>query len=118
MDHGQRLPTVHQADTWPGTAVGPTAPAEIRTKGGATRPPPSGTRYHRIVSKKHKQQKHHTESSPSHEPRREHDRKTREHVDDVYVGGVSKNMRYALIGVAAIMVVTLTVLFIGGFIKW
>lgn len=71
------------------------------------------------MSKKHKQQKHHTESSPSHSPRREHDRKAREHYDDAYSGGgVSKNVRYALIGVAAILVVTLTTLFIGGFINW
>lgn len=71
------------------------------------------------MSKKHKQQKHHTESSPSHSARREHDRKTRAHNEDVYAsGGVSKNVRYGLIAVAAIMVVTLTVLFIGGFIRW
>lgn len=71
------------------------------------------------MAKKHKQHKHQTESSPSHSARRDHDRKTRAHEEDVYAGGgLSKNVRYALIGVAGFMVVSLTVLFIGGFIKW
>jgi hypothetical protein len=71
------------------------------------------------VAKKHKQHKHQTESSPSHSPRKQHDARARTHNEDVYAGGgVSKNVRYALIAVAAIMVVTLTVMFIGGFINW
>jgi hypothetical protein len=70
-------------------------------------------------SKHHKKNAHHTESSPSHNPRRRHDQNARQHEQDVYEGGgVSKTMQLALAVVAAIMVVTLTVLFIGGFISW
>lgn len=69
--------------------------------------------------KHHKKNAHHSESSPSHDSRKEHDRKAREHDQDVYAGGgVSKNMQVALVVVAALVVVTLTVMFLGGFINW
>ena len=69
--------------------------------------------------KKHKQVKHQTESSTSHNPRAEHDRKARTRNDDVYANeGPSRMMKYAISAVIAVVVITLTVLFIGGFINW
>jgi ABC-type nickel/cobalt efflux system permease component RcnA len=74
------------------------------------------TKSHR---KHHKKNPHHTESSPSHDTRKEHDQKTRQHEQDVYAGGgVSRNVQIALVVVAGLVVVTLTVMFIGGFIAW
>ncbi len=69
--------------------------------------------------KRHHKNARHTESSPSHDPRKKHDQKARQHEQDVYAGGgVSRNMQLALVVIAAIVVVTLTVLFVGGFINW
>jgi hypothetical protein len=63
--------------------------------------------------------KHQTESSQSHNARREHDRKARSHADDVYQsGGVSRNVRWAMIAIAAVIIVTLTVSFMAGLIEW
>lgn len=81
---------------------------------------PKGTRQEeQPVSSKSKQHKHHTESSKSHNARKEHDRKARVHTDDVYEGGgVSKNVRLAMVVIVAVVVITLTVLFMAGLIGW
>jgi hypothetical protein len=69
--------------------------------------------------KHHKTNPHHTESSPSHDPRKEHDRRARHHEQNVYAGGgISKNVRLALIVLAGVIGVSVTVLFVGGFIIW
>ncbi len=66
-----------------------------------------------------KQKKHHTESSKSHDPRKTHDRTARSHSDDVYANeGRSNTSRYFMLAFAAILAVTLTVLFVGAFIDW
>ena len=72
-----------------------------------------------MSSKSNKQPKHHTESSHSHDPRKEHDRKARAHNEDVYgTGGVSNNVRLAMIAIAAIIIGTLTIAFMAGLINW
>ncbi len=71
-----------------------------------------------------KKQKHHTESSKSHNARREHDRKARAHNDNVYAssggvgGGRSKAVRWVLLGIAVVIVASLTLMFMAGWIEW
>jgi hypothetical protein len=65
------------------------------------------------MSHKHK----HSEAGRTRNERREHDRKVRTHDADVYAGP-SKTARYALAGAAIIVVATLTILFMAGFIRW
>jgi hypothetical protein len=62
------------------------------------------------VSKKQHQTKHHDRSK--------HDAAVKHHNEDVYAGGQPPWVRYMLIAVAVVAVVSLTVLFIGGFIRW
>jgi hypothetical protein len=62
------------------------------------------------VSKKQHQTKHHDRSH--------HDAAARHHVEEVYETEQPRWVRYTLIGLASIIVVTLTLLFVGGFIRW
>jgi hypothetical protein len=68
--------------------------------------------------------KHQTESNRSHNARREHDRQARAHNADVYAtssgsgGGVSRNVRWVMAGIAVLVVVSLTVMFMAGWIEW
>lgn len=66
--------------------------------------------------------KHHTESSHSHDQKRkEHDRKMREYEHDTTVGNPwhqSNPVRIAMAVVAVVAIVSLTLLFMSGIIKW
>ena len=63
--------------------------------------------------------KHHTESSHSHNARKEHDRKAREHEEQATnPWHQSKNARIAMGAIAVIAVVSISLLFIGGVIRW
>jgi hypothetical protein len=62
------------------------------------------------VSKKQHQTKHHD--------RTRHDAAARHHTDEVYTTGQPGWVRYMLIGVATVIVVSLTLLFVAGFIRW
>ncbi len=66
--------------------------------------------------------KHHTESSHSHDQKRkEHDRKMREYEHETTASNPwhqSKNARIGMSVVAVVAVVSITLLFISGAIKW
>ncbi len=63
--------------------------------------------------------KHHTESSKSHNSRREHDRKERQYEETTgNPWHESKNARIGMGVIAVIAVVSLSLLFIGGYIRW
>jgi hypothetical protein len=62
------------------------------------------------LSKKQHQTKHHDRSK--------HDAAARHHAEEVYEEEQPRWVRYALIGLAAVVVVSLTLLFVGGFIRW
>lgn len=62
--------------------------------------------------------KQHHNKTHSHKERREHDAAVRRHEADVYSNTESNLVRYSLYVVAAIIVVSLTLLFVGGFINW
>lgn len=62
------------------------------------------------VSKKQHQTKHHDRSH--------HDAAVKHHTEDVYTESQPAWVRYILIGLVVVVVVTLTVLFAGGLIKW
>jgi hypothetical protein len=62
------------------------------------------------VSKKQHQTKHHDRSK--------HDAAVKHHNEEVYSSAQPKWVRYVLIGVVAVVVVSLTLLFVGGLIKW
>lgn len=63
--------------------------------------------------------KHHTEKSRSHNARREHDRQVRQH--EAQTGNAwhqSKNARIGMGAIAVVVVASLTLLFVGGVIRW
>ena len=63
--------------------------------------------------------KHHTESSHSHNARKQHDREARAH--EQQTGNPWHESNTARIGlgiVAVVAIVTLTLLFVGGVIRW
>ena len=62
------------------------------------------------MSKKQHQTKHHDRSK--------HDAAVKQHNEDVYTEAQPPWLRYALIGLAAVVIVSLTLLFVGGLIKW
>jgi hypothetical protein len=66
--------------------------------------------------------KHHTESSHTHDQKRkEHDRKQREYEHSTSASNPwhqSKNARIAMAVVAVVAVVSITLLFVGGVIRW
>jgi hypothetical protein len=63
--------------------------------------------------------KHHTESSHSHNARKEHDREVRAREEETSnPWHQSKNARIGMGVVAIIIVVSLTLLFVGGVIRW
>ena len=62
------------------------------------------------VSKKQHQTKHHDRSA--------HDAAARHHAEEVYETEQPTWVRYALIGIASFIVVSLTLFFVGGFIRW
>ena len=63
--------------------------------------------------------KHHTESSKSHNARREHDRRVREHEEHASnPWHESTNARIGMGAVAVIIVVSISLLFIAGVIRW
>ena len=66
-----------------------------------------------------KSRKRHTESSESHSPRKKHDRRARAHNEDVYgTEGLPKIVKWAMVAIAAVIVVTLTITFMAGLIQW
>jgi hypothetical protein len=65
-----------------------------------------------------KKQHHHKDAGQHNAERRKHDAAARHQAEEVYREEQPKWMRYALIALAGIVVVSLTVLFVGGFIKW
>jgi hypothetical protein len=61
----------------------------------------------------------HTESSHSHNARKEHDRKVRQYEDTTgNPWHESKNARIAMGVIAVIAVVSITLLFVSGVIRW
>ncbi len=63
--------------------------------------------------------KHHTESSKSHNARREHDRKIRQYEDHTSNPWHQSNTARIAMGViAVIVVVSISLLFISGVIRW
>ena len=67
------------------------------------------------MAKKHR----HSESGRTRSQRREHDRQARAHEADLgRPWHASPAIRYAFIVLAFVVVLTLTLLFIGGAIKW
>ena len=63
--------------------------------------------------------KHHTESSHSHNARKEHDRQARAHEQQTSnPWHQSKNARIGMGVVAVIVVASITMLFVAGVIRW
>ncbi len=63
----------------------------------------------------------HSESGRHRNERREHDREAREYEENVYTGPaphISKGARYAGLAVVVIVIIGITVLFMGGVIRW
>jgi hypothetical protein len=61
----------------------------------------------------------HSESGRHRNERREHDREARVHDEEVYnEPHESKGVRYFGLAMIVIVIVTLTALFMGGFIRW
>ncbi len=63
--------------------------------------------------------KHHSESSKSHNARKKHDQEVRQHAQTTgNPWHESKGARIGMAAIAIIAVVSLTLLFVGGVIKW
>lgn len=63
--------------------------------------------------------KHHTEKSQSHNARREHDRQAREReAQTSNPWHQSNNARIGMGAIAVVVVASLTLLFVGGVIRW
>ena len=62
--------------------------------------------------------KQHSESGRHRGERRKHDADKRHHEQDVYNEPEPNLIRYAIYALIGIVVVSFTLLFVGGFIKW
>lgn len=60
----------------------------------------------------------HSESGRHRGERREHDAAARRYEENVYSEQQPKAVRWVLYLLVAVVVITLTVMFIGGFIRW
>jgi len=61
---------------------------------------------------------HHAESGRHRGQRRRHDAAARRHESDVYDERQPPWIRYSIYALAVILIGSLTVLFVGGFIRW